>query len=283
MIGAGGKSAITFLLACFTANSAMAKDMPASGSWRIEPKAMTEPLNFKVGSRMRPVLRQRLVPEAAVLTDTAVNAGAVSLPAASALIRVTTKQGTAWCAMEPLRVHPGEPKTSFGESLLFGRKMVDRRETPCFADSNGDGLMDQVMTGTERGYVLPTINKLGKPVSIAPFAVRQTEAADVVSYPLELQAELVTPKNRPPHLIFALTVSSGGNSSQIEGFDLVESDTGSVSFATFAGLASIKAEFSDAVAAKVTLGDLGADGTAEVRVENGMEAHNFGLGNISLY
>ncbi|MCW2413464.1 hypothetical protein [Sphingobium sp. B8D3D] len=253
---------------------------PSNGSWRIVPLTLTEPLKVTVGDKMTPILEQRLVPEAAVLTSTAVQYGSYLLTPDAALIRVTTKQGTAWCSIDPLRTHPGNPKTSFGEALLMGRKIVERRESPCFADTNGDGLMDSAMIGSERGYVVPTIDKLGKPTPVTPFAVRETDAAAVISYPLVLQAELTKPKNEAPSLIFSLSVSSKEYSSQITGFRLVGGPDDRTSFAGFSGLATIETKFEEPVPALYTLGSISEDGNAVVTITQTISARRFTLGDI---
>lgn len=277
-------SALFLAIAAATTTPAMAKPpKPSNGSWRIVPLTLTEPLKVTVGDKMTPILEQRLVPEAAVLTSAPVQYASHSLAANAALIKVTTKQGTAWCSIDPLRTHPGNPKTSFGEALLIGRKIVERRETPCFADTNGDGLMDSAMTGSERGYVVPTIDKLGKPTPVTPFAVRETDAAAVISYPLVLRAELTKPKNEAPSLIFSLSVSSDEYSSEIIGYRLVGGPDDRTSFAMFSGLATIETKFEEPVPALYALGPVGADGSAVVTITQTISARRFTLDDISTF
>ncbi len=117
---------------------------------------------------------------------------------------------------------PRQSEDVVRQILLIGRKIVERRETACFADTNGDGLMDSAMTGSDRGYVVPTIDKLGKPSPVTPFAVRETDAAAVISYPVVLQAELTRPKNEAPRShLFALRFCGNMYSSEIVGYKLV--------------------------------------------------------------
>lgn len=256
---------------------------PSNGSWRIEPLTLADPLEVAVGSKMTPILEQRLVPEAAALTSVPVQFGSYSLDADTALIRVVTKQGTAWCSIAPLATHPGYRKTSFGESLLIGGKVVERRETICFADTNGDGLMDSAMIGSERGYVVPTIDKLGKSASIMPFAVREADPAAVISFPITLEAELMVPKKGAPHLVFSLSVSSGEYASVIDGFKLVGRPGEPISFAMFSDLAMLQTKFEEAVPVVYTLGPIMADGRATVTITQTMSARRFALGNTSRF
>lgn len=284
-IGAARSNISSLLIATMLiVSSAAAKEpKPSDGSWRIEPLELAEPIRITVGKEMITILRQRLVPEAALLTDRPVQFGSYSLPANTGLIRVTTKQGIAWCSIEPLRVHPGKPKTSFAEALLMGRKIVERRETPCFADSNADGLLDTAMIGSDRGYLLPTIDKLGKAAPIAPLTVRETDPATLVTYPLELKAELATPKDEPPHLIFAITIMSGDLASQIEGFRLVGRPNDRTTFAMFSGVATLQTKFEEVVPATIAIGPVGENAQAEIIISQSISARRFALGNISAY
>lgn len=277
-------STLLLAIAAATTVPVMAKPpKPSNGSWRIVPVTLTEPLKVAVDDKMKPILVQRLVPEAAVLTSAPVQYASHSLAPDAALIKATTKQGTAWCSIDPLRSHPGNPKTSFGEAMLMGRKIVERRETPCFADTNGDGLMDSAMIGSDRGYVVPTIDKLGKPTPVTPFAVRETDAAAVISYPLVLQAGLIKFKNEAPSLIFSLSVSSNEYSSQISGYRLVGGPDDRTSFAGFSGLATIDTKFEEPVPALYTLGSISADGSAVVTITQTISARRFTLDDISTF
>lgn len=276
-------TAVVLAITAMTAPAIAKPPKPSNGSWRVVPLTLTEPLKVTVSDKMTPILEQRLVPEAAVLISAPVQYASYSLAPDTALIKVITKQGSAWCSIDALRTHPGNPKTSFGEELLLGRKIVERRETPCFADTNGDGLLDSAMTGSERGYVVPTIDKLGKPSPVTPFAVRETDAAAVISYPLVLRAELTKPKNEAPDLIFSLSVSSGDYSSEIVGYKLVGAPGARTAFAMFSGLATIETKFEEEVPALYTLGPVGADGTATVTVTQAISARRFTLDGISRF
>ena len=81
-------SALLLAIAAATTAPVMAKPpKPSNGSWRIVPLTLTEPLKIAVGDKMTPILEQRLVPEAAVLTNAPVQYASHSLAPDAALIK----------------------------------------------------------------------------------------------------------------------------------------------------------------------------------------------------
>lgn len=277
-------AALGISLATGFATAAMAgQPKPSNGSWRIVPLDLVEPLKVSIGKDMVPLVEQRLIPEAAVVIEAATQFGSFSLDAGAALIKVTIKQETVWCAIDPLRTHPGNPKSSFAESLLIGRKVLQRRTTACFADTDADGQMDTAVVGEDRGYLVPTIDKLGKPSPVAPFSVRETDPANLISFPLRLTAGLMSPKKEAPYPIFTLSVSLGDHASDLVGFGLVGGPEDRTSFAMYSGLASIETVFEDAKPLLYQLSPIDADGRAIVTITQAMSARRFKLGNISRF
>ncbi|WP_147291720.1 hypothetical protein [Sphingorhabdus pulchriflava] len=262
--------------------SASAKEKkPVNGSWQIAPIPLDAPKIIQVGSSDSLLLSQPLIPEAIRITSDAASLGKLSVDAGGTLFRVTTKQGTAWCALAPLRLLPEEKKgLGLANVFLGGSVLTNRQDTLCFADANNDGVMESAMKGSSKGYVLPVVDKLGKPVPIAPLATSEGDAASITDWKVELHATAALRKDKTDVIYSALLVGPGGTMS-IDGFRLLEGEGNA--FAIYGNLSTIDTKFDSVTAARITKGDADGKGNIELRVESAMRARSMTLGNPQPY
>jgi hypothetical protein len=254
---------------------------PVNGSWQIAPIALDAPKIFQVGSSDSILLSQPLFPEAIRITAAPATLGKLSVDAGATLFRVTTKQGTAWCALAPLRLLP-EEKKGIGLANVFigGSVLTNRPDTLCFADANNDGVMESAMKGSSKGYVLPVVDKLGKPVPITPLATSEGDVTKITDWRVELHATAALRKDKTDVIYSALLIGPSGTMS-IDGFRLLEGEGNA--FAIYGNLATIDTKFESVTPARITKGEADGRGSIELRVESGMQARSMTLGNPQAY
>mgnify|MGYP003382368458 FL=1 len=265
-----------------TPMSASAKEKkPVNGSWQIAPIPLEAPKIIQVGSGDSLLLSQPLTPEAIRITSNAASLDKLSVDAGDTLFRVTTKQGTAWCALAPLRLLPEEKKgLGLANVFLGGSVPANRPDALCFGDTDNDGVMESAMKGSSKGYVLPVIDKLGKPVPIAPLSTSEGDATSVTDWKVELHATAALRKEKTDVIYSALLVGPSGTMS-IDGFRLLDGEGNA--FAIFGNLATIDTKFDSVTPTRVTKGEADGEGNIELRVESAMQARAMTLGNPQPY
>jgi len=265
-----------------TPMSASAKEKkPVNGSWQIAPIPLEAPKIIQVGSGDSLLLSQPLTPEAIRITSNAASLDKLSVDAGDTLFRVTTKQGTAWCALAPLRLLPEEKKgLGLANVFLGGSVLANRPDALCFGDTDNDGVMESAMKGSSKGYVLPVIDKLGKPVPIAPLSTSEGDATSVTDWKVELHATAALRKEKTDVIYSALLVGPSGTMS-IDGFRLLDGEGNA--FAIFGNLATIDTKFDSVTPTRVTKGEADGEGNIELRVESAMQARAMTLGNPQPY
>jgi hypothetical protein len=254
---------------------------PVNGSWQIAPIALDAPMAVQVGSNDVVLLSQPITPEAIRITATAASLDKLSIDAGATLFRVTTKQGTAWCALAPLRLLPEEKKgMGLANVFLGGSVIANRPDTLCFGDADNDGVMESAMKGSSKGYVLPVVDKLGKPAPIAPLATSSGDPASVTDWKVELHATAALRKEKTDVIYSALLMGPSGTMS-IDGFRLLEGEGNA--FAIYGNLATIDTKFDSVTPARIIKGEADGKGSIELRVESAIQARAMTLGKPQPY
>lgn len=269
-------------LALIAVAPATAKEKkPVNGSWQIAPIAIKTPTTIMVSSEESILLRQPVIPEAIRIATAPLMVGKLSIAEGDVLFRATTKQGTAWCALEPLRVLPKEKKvTGLAKAFLGGPLNGPGPDTLCLGDADGDGTMESAMTGSSKGYVLPIITKLSKPIPVTPFATITGDPQSIKDWHVQLMAAAAARKDGTD-IIYSVILTSPSGMMSIDGFRLLAGE--GLSFAIYGNLATIESKFDSVTPARVTQGATGTDGRVEMRVESTMEARSMTLGNPQPY
>lgn len=276
------RTALATCLAVIPLASVAAKQpKPANGSWQIVPVPLETPRTVTVGEDDVVILAQPLVPEAVRSVSAPLTVGKLGVAAGDTLFRATTKQGTAWCALAPLRKLPDEKKMSgLARAFLGGPTQGPGPDALCFGDADGDGIMESAMTGSSKGYALPIITKLGKPTAIAPFSTSPADPLAISDWHVELRASAAKRKDGTD-TIYSLILTSPSGAMSIDGFRLLAGEGNS--FAIFGNLATIDTKFDSVTPARVNRVGSAADGKVEMRVDSVMAARGMTLGNPQPY
>lgn len=253
---------------------------PVNGSWQILPIAMEAPLIIPVGKESTVLLHQPIVPEAIRIASAPLTVGTLAIAKGDVLFRATTKQGTAWCALDPLRALP-EAKTQSGLAKALLGKVINPpgADTLCLGDADGDGAMESAMTGSSKGYLLPIITKLGPATPIAPVATSVGDPATIAGWQLELSASASTSKDKS-YIVYRAMLRSSKARMSIEGFRLLATER--LIFAILGNVATVETKFDSVTPARVIQGATGSDGRIEMRIESPIIARSLTLGEPTI-